>query len=174
MDLRSASVQLKEAEELFRRALESSPDFGEARMHRGAVLGALGRHDEAAAELQKAAGVVRNAPASTRVATLRYYTELLLGDEEQALGRNDAARAHYTEASALFPLAQSPWIAMGALSRRSADRVEALAAVRSMLSLPVGERDPGDPWWSYYFWLSESADKLLDAVYAPFLAGDGR
>jgi tetratricopeptide (TPR) repeat protein len=174
MDLRSTSAQLKEAEDLFGRALESSPDFGEARMHRGAVLGALGRHVEAAAELQKAAAVVRNAPASTSTAILRYYTELLLGDEEQALGRKDVARGHYTEASALYPLAQSPWIAVGALARRSADRVEALAAVRSMLSLPVGERDPGDPWWSYYFWLSESANKLLEAVYAPFLAGDAK
>jgi len=164
VDLRPASAHLKEAEALFRRAVELDPGFIEARIHHGAVLGALGRHDEAAGELRKAA-------ASAQGPILRYYAELFLGNEEQALGGRDAARAHYNQASALFPTAQSPRIALSALARQRGDRVEALAAMRHVLNLPADERRREDPWWSYRFWFDKNAEMLLRDLYRPFLAG---
>lgn len=165
-DMRPASTHLKEAEGLYRRALVANPDFVEARLHHGVVLGALGRHDEAAVELRKAA-------ASALGPVLRYYTELFVGDEEQALGLKDVARAHYNAASALYPLAQSPWAALSALARRSGDRIEALAAARHMLTLPpnrLGLRE--DPWWGYNSWLNQDAATQLRDLYRRFMTGD--
>jgi len=162
---RSASAYLKEAEGLFRRAARSKPDFVEARVHHGAVLGALRRHGEAADEL-------RQAIAAAPEAVLRYYAELFLGDEEQALGRKDSAGAHYREASTLFPLAQSPWIALSALARRGGDRVESLSAIRRALDLPPSQRGRWeDPWWAYHTWFSRDAVTLFRDLYRPFVAG---
>jgi len=162
---RSASAHLKEAEGLFRRAVASNPDFVEARVHHGAVLGALRRHGEAADELRKAI-------AAAPEVVLRYYAEMFLGDEEQALGRKDSARAHYSEASTLFPSAQSPWIALSALARRGGNRVESLSAIRRALDLPPYQRvRREDPWWEYYSWFSQDAVTRLRDLYRPFAAG---
>jgi tetratricopeptide (TPR) repeat protein len=163
-DQRPASALLKAAESFYGRALKANPDFVEARVHRGAVLGRLGRHDEAAAELRKAA-------ASAQGPVLRYYAAMLLGDEEQALGGRDAAHARYEEAAALFPRAQSPRIALSGLARRFGDRGGALLAMRHALTLPADERARPDPWWMYYHWLNQSSDVLLRDLYRPFLAG---
>jgi len=166
-DDRSASAHLKEAEGLFRRALASNPDFIEARVHHGAVLGALRRHGEAADELRKAA-----AAAAAEDVVLRYYAELFLGDEEQALGGNDSARAHYSEASTLLPSAQSPWIALSALARRGGNRVEALSAIRRALDLHSSQQDRReDPWWEYYSWLNQNSVTRLRDLYRPFVEG---
>jgi tetratricopeptide (TPR) repeat protein len=167
-DLRSVSAHLKEAEDLFRRALVASPGLIEARLHHGAVLGALGRHDEAARELRQAA-------TSAPEGHLRYYAELFLGDEEQALGLNDVARAHYRAAAARFPLAQSPGIALSALERRSGDRGAALAHMRHVFSLAAARQDRrADPWWAYYYWFARDAASRLRDLYDRFAAGDAR
>ena len=163
-DIRSPSAHLKEAEELFRRALESIPDFVEARLHHGVVLGALGRHEEAAGELRKAA-------ATAAGPVLRYYAELFLGDQEQDLGRSEAARAAYTKAAALFPSAQAPRLALSALARRNGDRVEALDAIRYVLDLPAADEQREDPWLTYPVWLNESAGARLSKLYRSLLVG---
>ncbi|MCX6550253.1 MAG: hypothetical protein NTY02_04450 [Acidobacteria bacterium] len=166
-DRRPASVHLKEAAEHYGRALEVNPDFVEARVHRGAVLGRLGRHEEAAAELRRAA-------PSAQGPILRYYAALFLGDEEQALGSRDAARACYNDAAALFPLAQAPRVALSHLARRHGDREGALRALRDVFTLPADERDRPDPWWKYYGWLNQNSDVLLRELYRPFPAGGSR
>ena len=166
-DRRPASAHLKESEELFGRALAVNPDFIEARAHHGVVLGALGRHDQAAVELRKAA-------ASAQGPVLRYYVALFLGDEEQAVGRRDAARARYEEAAALFPLAQSPRMALSHLARRYGDRSAALLALRDAFALPADERERPDPWWTYHDWLNQSAEVLLHELYREVIAGGPR
>jgi hypothetical protein len=166
-DERSAAAHLKEAEGLFRRALDANPDFVEARVHHGVVLGALGRHEEAAVEL-------RSAAASARGPVLRYYAALFLGDEEQAVGRRDESRARYEEAAALFPLAQAPRMALSHLARRYGDRSGALRALRDALTRSAGRDWRSDPRWSYHRWLNESSEVLLGELYRPFLAGGSR
>ena len=99
---------------------------------------------------------------------------MFLGNEEHDLGERDAARACYDRASALFPTAQSPRIALSALARQRGDRVEALGAMRRVLNLPADERRREDPWWSYHFWFDKNAEMLLRDLYRPFVTGDQR
>jgi hypothetical protein len=96
---------------------------------------------------------------------------MLLGNEEQALGRNDVARTHYREAAALCPSAQSPHIALSQLARQSGDRTEALAAMKQLVTLPADDRDRRDPWWTYYIWFHKNAESLLGELYRPFVPG---
>jgi tetratricopeptide (TPR) repeat protein len=154
--------ELRRAESFFRRAVALQPDMGEAHLRLGRVLGQLGRHQEAAAEIEQALTLVDDE-------ALRYYGELFAGAEEEALGRFDAARAAYERASALFPLAQSPFIALSELAHRRGDRPAAVAAMAKVFALPAavdGARD--DPWWRYHVAQARNADQLLDAVRAPF------
>ena len=107
------------------------------------MIGQLGRHDEAAAELRKALGA--GLPRESQ-----YYAELFVGREEQALGRSEAARESFERASELYPLAQSPRLALSHLARQSGDRTRALQALRYVSELPANALRREDPWWDYY------------------------
>jgi tetratricopeptide (TPR) repeat protein len=162
VDVSSERTELREAETLFRRTLEIRPDYVEARMRHGRVLALLGRHAEAAAELRRALGELRDDQ-------LQYYAGLFLGAEEEALGDRDAARAAYERAAALAPNAQSPLLALSQLARRGGDRAGALRAIARMFALAID--DPhDDPWWWYYVDQGRDGDSLLDAVRRPFLS----
>jgi tetratricopeptide (TPR) repeat protein len=161
-DLASAPWELRQAERFFRRALETRPDHLEARMRLGRVLGLLGRHTEAAREL-------RQALASVDQELLRYYGELFLGAEEEALGQYDAAFDAYQRAAALYPTAQSPLLALSSLGRRRGDRAGALRALQQMLALPATDQAREDPWWTYHVAQARNADELLEALRRPFL-----
>jgi tetratricopeptide (TPR) repeat protein len=155
--------ELRLAESFFRRAVARQPDMGEAHLRLGRVLSLLGRHGEAAEEIARALPLIRADD------DLRYYGELFAGAEEQALGRLDAARAAYERASALFPLAQSPYVALSELAHRRADRAAAVAAIEKVFALPSaidGGRD--DPWWRYHVAQARNADDLIEALRAPF------
>jgi tetratricopeptide (TPR) repeat protein len=153
--LEPAHVHLKEAEVLFRRAVELRSDWGEARVRLGRVVGLLGRHEEAAAELEVALTCVGDAPE------LEYFAQLFLGDEQQALGHRQAAVERYTRAAALFPGAQSPYLALAQIARRYGDRTNALRAANQLLMLPGDATQRGDPWWTYLLLPSSDADALL-------------
>src|SRR5207247_8011220 len=100
---------------------------------------------------------------------LRYYGELFLGAEEEALGHFDAARDGFERAAALFPSAQSPLIALSELAKRRGDRAGALAAIDRLFKLPpAGHDERDDPWWSYHTAQARNADQLLDALRRPF------
>jgi tetratricopeptide (TPR) repeat protein len=158
----SERAELRQAETFFRRALAQQPDMSEARLRLGRVLGQQGRHADAVGEL-------RQALARLDDDQLRYYGELFLGAEEEALGQFDAARGSYERAAALFPSAQSPLIALSELARRRGDRAGALAAIQKVFELPdAGDRGRDDPWWVYHVAQARNADALLDAVRAPF------
>ena len=144
LDVGSERVELREAEGLFRRVLEIASDRAEARLRYGRVMGALGKHAEAAGEL-------RRAVADLTDRQLLYYAELFLGGEEEALGNRDAARVAYEEAARLFPMAQSPLLALSQLARRYGDRGGALRAIERLFALPAEDRtEKDDPWWWYY------------------------
>ena len=144
-DTRGAKTHLDEAEDLYRRAIRGNPEFVEARVHRGFVLGQLGQHRNAAEELRLA--------AETAVGPqLRYYAELFLGHAEESLGNRVAARGHYGQASALYPQAQSPLLALALVARQFGDRAGAQNAMRQVLALPQARQTEHDPWWSYDRW----------------------
>lgn len=164
LDIGSDRSELREAETLFRRTLEIKPDHAEARMRYGRVLGALGRHAEAAVEL-------RRAVAELREAQMLYYAQLFLGAEEEALGNRDPARAAYERAAELSPRAQSPLLALSQLARRYGDRPAALRAMEWLFTLPDEDRNErDDPWWRYYVDQARDADELLDAIRQPYLS----
>ncbi len=145
--------EMKDAETLFRRALSLRPEFPEARLRLGRVLGLLGHHEEAAKELAQAQAEVGDD------ATLPYFAALFLGAEEEASGRYDSARESYERAAAIEPMAQSPWLALAQLARRRGDRASALHALVSagfLSPMPGGRYGRADLvtglmtwfWWS--------------------------
>src|SRR5262249_19885711 len=73
-DVSSRRAELREAESLFRKALKAKPEYVEARIHLGRVLGIRGEHAEAETLLRKAA-------ADAKEPLLQYYAELFLGAE---------------------------------------------------------------------------------------------
>jgi tetratricopeptide (TPR) repeat protein len=139
----------------FRDALRIQPAWPEARVRLGRVLGLLGRHKEAAAELGRALD-------ETTHPTLIYCASLFLGDEEQALDHRDRARACYERALAYRPRAQAPHLALSQLARREGDLTRARAEVRTVLALPPDESGRYDPLWDYFVGpQSQEADTLF-------------
>jgi tetratricopeptide (TPR) repeat protein len=99
---------------------------------------------------------------------LRYYGELFLGAEEESLTQYDAAFDAYHRAAALYPTAQSPWLALSQLARRRGDRAAALRALQQVFDLP-SEPDRDDPWWTYYVAQARNIDQLFEDLRRPFL-----
>jgi len=165
IDVRGARADLDEAEELYGRAVGGDPRFAEARVRRGHVLGLLGRHRDAAEEL-------RLALPSLDGSKDRYYAELFLGHAEESLGNRVAARNNYRQASARYPQAQSPLLALAVLARQLGDRVGAQDAMRQLLALPPPGPDmAADPWWLYYRWQMVDYRARFTELHAPFLDG---
>jgi hypothetical protein len=133
---------LERAATSHRRAVVLSPDFAEARLHLGRVMGQLGRREDARRELERAASGLTD-----RV--LQYYAALFLGQEQVLAGDHDAAQLSFARAQELFPSAQSPLLARADLSQRVGDSPGALAALRQLLALPAVESERFDPWWLY-------------------------
>jgi hypothetical protein len=153
----SESDELRNAERLFRQSLERDPMRSEARIRLGRVLGRRGRHHEAIVEL-------RHATMATRNRLLLYYGNMFLGAEADALGLTDEARQAYERAGGLYPLAQSPRLALSTLAARSGDRAEALSAIKSVLE--GDEPQPADdPWWSYYTSQSRDLEGIVTALH---------
>ena len=155
---------LRRAEEYFSRALAKAPDFVEARLRRGRVVGQLNRHADAVLDLHRARELTTDREQS-------YYIHLFLGREEELLGRPDEARRHFEAAAAIFPRAQSPWLAM---ARLAADRGDFSAArqvldggLRTMPTAPYSD----DPWWVYDLGPGRYAAAMLKEMYD--LAGRG-
>jgi tetratricopeptide (TPR) repeat protein len=162
LDVGSERTELREAEGLFRRVLEIKSNHAEARLRYGRVLGGLGKHAEAAAEL-------RRAVAGLADRQMLYLAELFLGGEEEALGNRDSARLAYQQAADLYPMAQSPLVALSQLARRSGDRAGALREIGRLFALQEDDRGPqDDPWWWYYVVQARDAEELLEAMQQPY------
>jgi tetratricopeptide (TPR) repeat protein len=162
-EIGSVESESKEAEKLFRQAVTLEPAFVEARLRLGRTLGVVGRHAEAAVELQRAI-------AATDDRLLQYYGNMCLGREEQALGRREEARAAFERAASLYPRAQSSYLALSQLARRYGDKAGARGALRPVLDLPARGSEREDPWWDYYISAGRHADALLTELRRPFLA----
>jgi tetratricopeptide (TPR) repeat protein len=150
--------ELRRAERLFRESLERDPDRTEARIRLGRVLVRRGRHQDAIGEL-------RRATMATKNRLLLYYGNMFLGDAADGLGLTDEARQAYGRAGELFPLAQSPQVALSSMAARAGDRSGALAAIEPVLN---GDQPQlgDDPWWSYYTSQARDLEGVLMALRA--------
>ena len=131
----------------------------EAQLRLGRVTGRLGNHADAVALLLQTVP-----PAGD--AQFAYFRELLLGTEQGALGQIEAARASFERAATLFPMAQTPLIAMSDVLRRSGDRAGALDVLRRLEALPPDATKRTDPWWDYHRSYVTDAEDQLAAVRA--------
>jgi hypothetical protein len=138
----SPRSNLRQAEALFRKAVELDAGSVEARLHLGRVMTLQGHHEEAANQLRRAATAAGNA-------STQYCAWLFLGVAEQSLGRADRARESFDQAAALYPRAQSAYLALSQLARRRGDRAGALQAIGQVLSLSASDRQSEDPWLTY-------------------------
>jgi len=138
----SKESELKQAHEFFRKSIEENPSSAETHLRLGRVLGLLGLHHQAVAELQQAA-------ASIKDPQLLYYKSLYLGFEFAMLSRQSEARDQYELAAMLYPAAQSPLLALSQLAR-SSDNVEgAFLALQRVFALARTDSWEDDPWWIY-------------------------
>ena len=127
-----------------------SPRLGsEARLRRSAriryarVLGRRGRHAEAVAKLHKV--------TSTNEPLLEYLRRSFLrASWRRSVKRTRRGRRTW-RAIKLFPLAQSPRIALSRLGGAPADRQAARSAVLALASDLNVDDDRADPWWTYEY-----------------------
>jgi hypothetical protein len=161
-DVGSVEAELELAEKFYRRALAAGPDFPEARLRLGRVLGLLARHQDGVAELQRSIPQLADGQ-------LLYYGELFLGQEEAAMKHREAATEHFHRAAALYPRAQSPQLALSLLARTHGDRPGALHGMKEVFALPLDEGARNDPWWEYHKSHVRDVDALLEQLRRPFL-----
>ena len=154
----SDTAELRTAETFLRRAVTADATHVEARLRLARVVGQLGRHQEAATELRRAAG-------ETEDPLLLFYAHLFLGREEEAQGHAGEARTAYERAATLYPSAQSPRLALSQLAWHAHDRDGALQALQP----PADADSDDDPWFSYRFAQGRHFDELLDTLRKPFL-----
>lgn len=134
-------VLLRRSEDALKTAMALDPNLDEAGLRLARVFQVTGRQDQAAVLLQR---VERTLPR----AELRYYAALFLGRADEARGRDADARLAFERARALFPDAQSPHLALAALSWRAADAAKATGEIRALPD-PARFPDSFDPWWVY-------------------------
>jgi tetratricopeptide (TPR) repeat protein len=149
--------ELGKAERFFRQSLEQDPRRTEARIRLGRVLGRRGRHQDAIVEL-------RRATMETKNRLLQYYGQMFLGAEAAALDLEDESRRAYERAAELYPDAQSPRLAIGALAARTGDRAGALSAIQPVLTGDDPQRSD-DPWWSYYTSQARGLVGIVEALH---------
>jgi tetratricopeptide (TPR) repeat protein len=160
----SEQDELRRAEELFRRALSADPEYLEARLRVGQVIGRLGRHAEALVELRAASAVVDP--------VLGYYAQMLIGREEDALRNVASARAAYERAVALIARAQAPRLALSEIEMRNGNRAAAQRWLDDALS--IGSAPFADPWASYSWSAGRSAAVLLASLGRAVAPGGAR
>ena len=137
----SPREEWQRAEALFRRALAIEPELTEGRLHLGRVLGLLGRHADAARELDRVVAAVQDP-------LLRYYARLFLGAEAErwaiAKRRARPTRTH----RGCFRALKRPRLALSQLAAVRGDRSAAMTAIQPVLAPPADEEDLDDPWWT--------------------------
>jgi tetratricopeptide (TPR) repeat protein len=154
-----ADVTNTEAERLYRRALRADPALVEARVRLGRLLHERKRHEEAAAELALALAAKPEGPVA-------FYARLFAGRAAQALGKIDDAIAHYKEAGALFPDAQSALLAQSQAALLGADMAGAADPIHRLEQLEIAPAKREDPWWQYHLAAGRDSNALLRSMWA--------
>jgi tetratricopeptide (TPR) repeat protein len=130
--------QLRTAERLFRKSLESNPSGQEARLRLGRVLSMLGSFDGAKTEL---------AQVASQEPGFLYLQHLFLGDVLEQTGDPTGAASEYDRAIALVGNSQAARIAGAHVVHGSGRRIEAAAGLTSALAVPA--TTTRDPWSAY-------------------------
>lgn len=158
------SVHLEEAFQAYRRVVELNRGAAEARVRLGHVECARGNCGSGMRHMRAGADLATDDPA------VRYYAAMFLGQAEEARGRYEEARQEYERAAALFPLAQSPLLALGALADRIGDREAAGRHASRLWALPADGEHRYDPWWDYDGG-PRDGEELLRQVYRLMAGG---
>lgn len=140
--VQAADRENEDAREAFQKAVRADASHAEARVRLGRAWLLHGEYAQAVDELNAALEQTGNP-------VLRYLTHLFLGRAYERRGRGDLASAAYEAASVLFPLAQSPRLAISQLALQAGER-DATRGIVAFLSLPAA-READDPWWSYHW-----------------------
>jgi tetratricopeptide (TPR) repeat protein len=154
LDVVDGRAHLQRARTFLGKALALDAAHVEARLRLGRVLGRLGRHEEAAAELQRV-----EAAASTDV--IRYYAALFLGGEQAKLGQLNAARQSFELAAAIYPRAQSPRLGLSGVARAEGRQAEASALLTEALAVQHEDDLSRDPWWTYFVSGKDEANRAI-------------
>jgi len=157
----SKESELKRAREFYQQSIKANQNSAETHLRLGRVLGLLGNHAQAVAELQQAA-------ASVKDPQLSYYTSLYLGCELSLIFRRSEAREQYERAAMLYPIAQSPLFALSQLANSSGDVEGAFLAIQRIFELPRTDSWKDDPWWTYDVSAVRDAEALLAQLYQMF------
>ncbi len=141
---RWSELDLRRAEDWFRKVLDIDPENGEARLRLGWVLVRRGRPDEARRLLES---VARGPGEEDR----RFLALLFLGAAHEGRKDTEAAIAAYRRATKLAPHGQAAQIALA----RALERVAGEEAARAVLQPFFEERGRSwvraDPWNEYPF-----------------------
>lgn len=157
----SSESELKLARHFLKKTITLNPDFTEARLHFGRVLGLLGYHQESIAELQ-------TAQAAIKESQLLYYTSIYLGHELKMLMHFEEAREQFEQAAKLFPEAQSPLMALSELARTLKDPDGEQRFIQRVFALKHSNSMDGDPWWTYSFSHVRDASSHIEAMYKKY------
>jgi len=136
-------VHAEQAFRAYRRVVERNPRAAEARVRLGHVECVRGNCGSGMRNMRAGAELATEDPV------VGYYAAMFLGQAEEARGRYEEARKEYEHAAALFPQAQSPLLALGALADRTGDRRAVGRHASQLWSLPSDGEHRYDPWWSY-------------------------
>lgn len=120
-----------------------NPRAAEARVRLGQLECVRGSCGSGVRNMRVGAELAREDPV------VSYYAAMFLGQAEEAEGRYEEARKEYEHAAALFPQAQSPLLALGALADRIGDRPAVARHASRLWSLPSDGEHRYDPWWDY-------------------------
>lgn len=137
------AVHVEQAFRAYRQVVQMNPRAAEARVRLGHVECVRGSCANGMRDMRAGAELASEDPA------VRYYAAMFLGQAQESRRRYEEARRDYERAAALFPLAQSPLLALGALADRTGDRSAARRLVSQLWSLPVDGEHRYDPWWDY-------------------------
>jgi tetratricopeptide (TPR) repeat protein len=146
----------RDAERLFRRAIEADASLTEARVRLARLLELRGRHQEALDELSK---VLTASPPRV----VEFYAHLFAGRASEDLNRLEDAGTHYERALRLFPKAQSALLAKSHLALRQWDVSIALQAAMTLDTRSAALA--ADPWWQYELCSGRDADALLTDLW---------
>lgn len=146
----------REAERLFRRALEVDPSFVEARVHLARLLDVRGADAEAATELKTA---FESKPGGV----VGFYARLFAARVSQERGAFGEAAAQYRDALTLFPNAQSALLGLSQVSLAGGD---APAALKTLERLgPDSAKGEADPWWDYALASGRDVNQLMQHLW---------
>jgi tetratricopeptide (TPR) repeat protein len=139
---RPAARMLVEAERHFRRAAAADPSFVEASVRFGRVLTLRGRTHEAVPILRRVAGHGTDD-------VVKYYGWMFYGLALNQAGLPDEGLQAFRAAAALYPVAQSPQLAISQVAADAGNPALASAALERVFASAVDTRRD-DPWWRYF------------------------